>query len=262
MLTDILEHLARDTWERLRDSLSLQVRFGEETITDLILLELKRSHAPGIVVLQTNKTAESTQGTDWEWWVGSDDSGWLRFAVQAKKLDLITGRYGALGHKVGCEMQIDLLERFAHANQAIPLYCLFNFSPSVHESQSWQCCLESNIQQLGCTLAPASLMRHALMTRGCRTFEWIHGQPSALPWRCLLRCKRFQDLFDMSTSLDSRISLAIEAFGTSAHIYRCLPPEIRTAKDEGTWPESLVTLYSREGGPPPKHVVVIDRSQH
>jgi hypothetical protein len=41
-LVSILEALARDTWERLNDARALSVRFGEETITDLLLLDIQR----------------------------------------------------------------------------------------------------------------------------------------------------------------------------------------------------------------------------
>jgi hypothetical protein len=173
----------------------LDVGFGEETVTDLVLLELKRSHAQGIAVLQTNKKAESTQGTDWEWWLGSNASGWLRFAVQAKKLDRSSERYGALSHKVGADLQIDLLEKFAAANRAIPLYCLFNYLSPVDTKKSWHCCEAPAVPQFGCTLTPASVIRHAIDNRGCRTFGWIHSHPSTLPWRCVVKCGRFQKLF-------------------------------------------------------------------
>ena len=85
-LVSVFESLAADTWKRLRDAQHLDVRFGEESVTDLVLLELKRKRHPGLQVLQTNKNVESTQGTDWEWWLGSDSQGWLRLAVQAKRL--------------------------------------------------------------------------------------------------------------------------------------------------------------------------------
>ncbi len=46
-LASTLESLSVDTWERLRDARTLNILFGEETITDILLLDLKRasSHA-------------------------------------------------------------------------------------------------------------------------------------------------------------------------------------------------------------------------
>ncbi len=69
---------------------------------------------------------ESVKGTDWEWWIGNRTHGYLRYAVQAKKLDAKTNRYSSLNHKVGVGsktlFQHDILEKYAHVNQAIPLY--------------------------------------------------------------------------------------------------------------------------------------------
>ena len=38
----LLETLAEDTWENLREAKPLCIRFGEETITDTLMLELRR----------------------------------------------------------------------------------------------------------------------------------------------------------------------------------------------------------------------------
>jgi Family of unknown function (DUF6615) len=258
-LVSVFEGLAGDTWERLQDSQTLEVRFGEETITDLVLLELKRAHAPGIAVLQTNKKAESTQGTDWEWWLGSNGSGWLRFAVQAKKFDPSSKRYGALGHKVGDDLQIDLLEKFAAANRAIPFYCLFNFVSTIDTKKSWQCCEDLAVPQFGCTLTPASVIREALDNRGCRTFEWVHSHPRTLPWRCIVKCSRFQKVFDVSATLANRVASVNELFGGEVRIYPKLPPEIDRGRLEGRVAEFSTDFYSDEVGRHPSRVVVVDR---
>ena len=94
----LLETLAEDTWENLREAKSLSVRFGEETITDSLMLELRRK---GFTVFkQTSLHDEAKYGTDFECWVGSDSMGWVGYAVQAKKLDFGTGAYRNLGHVV------------------------------------------------------------------------------------------------------------------------------------------------------------------
>lgn len=41
-LDNLLGTLAEDTWENLREAKLLSVRFGEETITDTLMLELRR----------------------------------------------------------------------------------------------------------------------------------------------------------------------------------------------------------------------------
>ena len=94
----LLETLAEDTWENLREAKPLCIRFGEETITDTLMLELRRK---GFTVFkQTSLHDEAKYGTDFECWVGSDSTGWVGYAIQAKKLNFRTGTYQTLGHVV------------------------------------------------------------------------------------------------------------------------------------------------------------------
>ena len=96
-IDDLCAHFTRhskDTWERLHyvnDSYvtrgpSAPMRFAEETITDLMLMELYLHGSSLIQFTQTSRSQESLSGTDLELWVGSRRLGWFRFAIQAKKL--------------------------------------------------------------------------------------------------------------------------------------------------------------------------------
>jgi hypothetical protein len=134
MLRKVLEGLSVDTWERLRDAKTFDVRFGEETITDLLLLDLKRKAFQTTSVIQTSKYEEKNTGTDWEWWLGHSGK-WLRLAIRAKKLKR-NERYDSLGHKVSTKRQIDLLDSYAAANNALPMYCFYNHtSPNPSSGQ-------------------------------------------------------------------------------------------------------------------------------
>ena len=68
-LTSLLEDLAKTTWHRLHDARELSIRFGEETITDLLLLDLRRSQPINAAIIQTPKSDEAVSGTDFEWWL-------------------------------------------------------------------------------------------------------------------------------------------------------------------------------------------------
>jgi hypothetical protein len=109
----LFETLAEQTWDRIRDAHELDVSQGEETITDLNLLEIKRNGISTIRVVKLSIDEEAIKGIDWEWWIGSDAQGWLRYAVQARKIHFASQRYDSLGHKVNGVLQIDLLEVFA-----------------------------------------------------------------------------------------------------------------------------------------------------
>ena len=91
-------------WQRLgyvRESYTSRgvlgpVRFGEETITDLLMMDLYLQGSTLAHFQQTSKPDEAMWGTDFELWLGSEGKGWFRFAIQAKKLDLRTNRYSSL----------------------------------------------------------------------------------------------------------------------------------------------------------------------
>jgi hypothetical protein len=191
----VLESLARSTWERLRDARTLGIRFGEETITDLLLLELKRLGSGQIRIIQTPRSIEKTSGTDWEWWVRAPgNTGWYRFAIQAKRLDPRSNRYERLRHRVGPVLQLDLLKQYARKNRAIPLYCFFNHVDNFDDAklkQVWRCCEEKReLQQLACTVVPLPVIEWVSAPRVSKTFSAVHSHQGAVPWRCLLKCPR------------------------------------------------------------------------
>ena len=91
-VVDLFESIASSTWQRIHWGNFYKISQGEETITDLNLLELARANCPEVKVIKTAKNKEKYQGTDWEWWIGNKRLGWLRYAVQAKKINLNTSR--------------------------------------------------------------------------------------------------------------------------------------------------------------------------
>ncbi len=123
------------------------------------------------------------------------------FAIQAKKLHLTKERYTTLSHKVGKKLQIDLLEKYAAANDAIPAYCLYNHVTPVAAARGWNCCAGPvDAPQLACTVTPSSVVRTAIATWGAKRFLDIHGDPQTIPWRCLVKCKRLRVVSAASTS--------------------------------------------------------------
>jgi len=251
------------TWERLRDAGTLRIRFGEETITDLLLLELKRIGSGQIHIIQTPKYVEQTSGTDWEWWIGQDRLGWWRFAIQAKKLDSNTRRYDGLGHKVGgITPQMELLRQYAEVNHAIPLYCFYNYLPGLNVSQIaavWHCCESTpDERQLGCTVTSLPIIDQASAFRGRKNFRWIHQWPQTLPWRCLVKCPRTRNRYQIEHIFQSEISPLLHRWvvrdggesDTEEPIYKALPTHIREACTSGRlseeFPEEEATHRTRK----------------
>ncbi|MDL1907954.1 hypothetical protein FBR03_10960 [Betaproteobacteria bacterium PRO1] len=184
---ELFEVLAERTWRSIKRFGRNRIHFGEDTITSLNLDALA-SARPTFVFAEDTRAAESTKGCDFELWIGAGSIGWRRYAVQAKKGQFSSGRYGSLAHEVGGTPQIELLERYATANRALPIYCFYNWSDRPYR---WNCSLPDCAEQLGCSVAPLPVVRRALEWRGGRTFDFLHSQVETLPWRCLVRCRRF-----------------------------------------------------------------------
>ena len=192
----LLEFLAVSTWQRLSDAALLDVRQGETSITDHLLLEIARLRDPSIRVLKTPQHLERIKGTDWEWWIGTPACGWP-YAAQAKRIHVETGRYGGLGQKVGRIRQAEVLERFASANRAVPLYCFYNHVERPDFTPYWHCHRRPvECEQLGCSIVPIRVVKRALSTHGARSFDRMHKSevrsavdvPPSVPGLCRAHC--------------------------------------------------------------------------
>jgi len=219
----LLESLAEQTWDRIKDGVEFDISQGEETITDFNLLEILRSGVNTLRVVKLSKDEEAIKGIDWEWWIGSRSQGWLRYAVQAKKIDFSSQRYNSLAHEVNDIPQIDLLKMYARKVSAIPLYCFYNYSQKANLQHYWQCSFQYEEKQLGCTVAPSSTIQQALNTRGCRNFEFVHSFHNTIPWRCLLKCPRVLQIYSNGSN-----NLAFE----NIKVYSTLPDYLARAADD------------------------------
>lgn len=124
----VAERIAQDTWARLGLSRHFKTRLGEETLTDLLVLDLaSRSPSRDLRAFPTSKIKEATQGTDLVVCVHRGGTKADVYAIQAKKL-YPSGRYDALNSRSGntSQLQIDTLEKYAMAINAVPLYLLYN----------------------------------------------------------------------------------------------------------------------------------------
>ncbi len=163
-------------------------------MTDMNLLDITLADCPDIRILKTPKYLEKDQGTDWEWWVGNPINGWMRYAIQAKKFNTKSRRYESLNHIHDGIPQIQLLEEYASANNALPLYCLYNYTTyldGLTNSSLWHCYHYDgyDAEQFGCTIVPFNHVQKCIGTRGFRTFPALHQEENARPLRCLLCSK-------------------------------------------------------------------------
>lgn len=73
-------------------NISRGLNIGEDTITDILLLELSKKLPHEILTIKFSKGFEAREGVDWEWWILSA-GGIVGIRIQAKKLHYINGRY-------------------------------------------------------------------------------------------------------------------------------------------------------------------------
>lgn len=240
----------------MRDGHNLEVRQGEVALTDYLLLEIARARLPSIRLVKTPQNQESSRGTDWEWWIGSHRAGWLRYAVQAKRLLFPKDLYDALGHKVLRRRQVDILIDYARANRAVPLYCFYNCTNEPNAKQYWHCNLPFELEQFGCTVAPARVVKTALARRGQRTFQFIHGDPRVLPWRCLVRCPYMLSVYQAGRSGQAPFPLLGE--NERVVIHAGLPRQLEIGLETGELREFEPDFFQGPSEYYPRHLAVID----
>jgi len=202
-----------------------------------------------LMVFPTTKIKEATQGTDLVICVHKGGTKADVYAIQAKKL-YPSGRYDTLNSRSGStsRLQIDTLERYAKAINAIPLYLLYNYVGSAAACKKcWHCCQTADQEQLGCTLAPSWRIRRAILLRR-RTFDNIHSgrdnwtkriDQSALPWRCAFDCPNGQPWEQVRArakeSHDIFLNRGCFSDGTRSEILR----DMNFESGQGVWPGNL-----------------------
>ena len=203
------ERVASDVWRRLGRAAGLGARLGEETLTDILVLDMlphRRTNA--FAIHHPTKTQESRSGADVLIVVRYPGGAGRRLALQAKKL-YRTGRYGALAHEdVSGTRQIDKLDRFARQWGAVPAYLLYNHVDPRPSWPHWHCCRAYDCAQLGCTLVPSWCIRDAIRFRGRRTFRAVHADETARPWRCVFDCDTAIEQVDALSLLRPELRVA------------------------------------------------------
>ena len=182
-----LEAISLYTWNLLGDAKRLGASIYEETVTDLLSIDVMRNKGQ-VKVTQTTKIQESKSGTDIELWLKhhAGNDGWIRFAIQAKKLNILYERYGKLKSykpKNQPYRQVLALETYVKNKKAIPLYLLYNYTGNIQPT-SWHCCRSFEPHQLGCTVAITATIHQAIKTSQ-NNFNDLHRFPTTMPLRCL-----------------------------------------------------------------------------
>lgn len=198
MIVKKLEELSQKIWIDIKLSAHYKTIYGEETISDLALLDLAKLNLPNIKIVQTSKPDEAVQGTDWEWFVGSDKLGWIRLVMQAKKLNFKSHRYNSLKHKVGkgqdTILQSGLLRKYARSLGAVPFYTFYNHFPGAKKAHHWHCQDPFRMESLGWTCTPLKNIENIISSseKGTRNFDKIHRMADTIPISSLFSSAEFK----------------------------------------------------------------------
>ncbi|WP_157465659.1 DUF6615 family protein [Cellulomonas sp. Leaf395] len=187
------------TGDRISAGESVGVRQSEETITELVLLELAQT-VPGLRIRTLKHSEETAEGADWEWWI-EGTGGWFHFLVQAKRIHWKsdgTGTYD-LGYRPRARRgdpprlrQIDTLLDTARTTGTPAIYALYNQADSAGPYSQTSCfcapALPAGID--GVTAIAASTARRLLDAPGVSNapINLQAVRPYAAPWSCLATC--------------------------------------------------------------------------
>ena len=171
------KHISGKVWNLLDDSgyyglyktsasnISRGLGLGEETITDLALLEISKRQPLDIITVKFGKYREAQEGADWEWWFLSQ-SGIIGMRIQAKRIHFVNGEYEYtyLDYKRSeNEYQVDVLLENAQKRRVVPLYAFYNYWDIDFPFKNYlnpvltslKCCKVESPKKLGITIVSA-----------------------------------------------------------------------------------------------------------
>jgi len=182
--------LSCDAWDSRADAKASGLAYNEETITERMLLDLRRQWPGSVTIQPFTKAEEAKNGADWAWaFVSSDGSISQSMLVQAKRLDNREVNYAGIGRLAGkpkppafnpVPHQIDQLIATAAQLNMPPLYAFYNHltNPSrvPVNCQSMKRANLTEIRSWGITLASAHDVK-ALMPNERFDDHRLHSKP-------------------------------------------------------------------------------------
>ena len=196
MVCNAFMNVARGTWRINEQSHNVGYQIGEETITDLVLLHLKKNCRSSVTVMEYTKPFEgTTSGADWLFeFVDRANNKSYGVLVQAKRLDTTSLTYKDLAYrsKRGV-VQHTKLTTYASTIGAYPSYVFYNYvEPAGVHNINYNCgnwCPSRDIELYGCSFADAIAIRSEISRN-----RWFFPHPlssisrMAAPWHCLVCC--------------------------------------------------------------------------
>ncbi len=199
-LCEITSRISRWTWNRLREARNHGFQLGEESITDFLLLKMKKEGKGQIIVESFTRHEEATNGSDWECWIKGTSGQWLGMRIQAKVLNLKSEKYEQLHHSNRHGQQVDLLIEDAKKNGLVPLYCMYsNWNPIAYKTKSNCCTSINSVRHYGTALLNPDKVKTHAKTKGNHLRDFI---ADLKPMHCLFCCSGYSSGGLSETALD------------------------------------------------------------
>lgn len=173
-LCQTFRNLSYKTWMQLGKARQVKHQMLEESITDLLMVELKSQNPYEIITKTFTRKQEGKNGADWEWWfVDSSGKKGIGFRVQAKIINFQSNSFEQLHYlktskTKGKVYQTDLLIQEARRKHLIPLYCLY-----IHDENIWSSVKDpvkfalnnllfpcSSVEHLGCSILSTKVVKN------------------------------------------------------------------------------------------------------
>ncbi|EMV2055921.1 TPA: hypothetical protein NJ473_004431 [Vibrio parahaemolyticus] len=185
-IDDILIKNSGWTWNKLREARNLGFQLGEESITDFLVLNIKKFGGTKLIVESFTRHKESLNGADWEWWFTGPSGKWLGMRIQAKVLKLHTEKYEHLHHKNKNGQQVDLLVQDAVKGNMIPAYCMYtNWDPKKYDTP-WKCRThKTSVRHYGTALLSTKKVKAYQVNNETRLSQIINDLK---PMHCIFCC--------------------------------------------------------------------------
>ena len=190
--------LSESTWNRRGAAKLAKLDYNEETVTEVLLLDLHLNFPPGrVIIVPFTKNRESREGADWAWtFVGPDGHSNQGMLVQAKRLDDTDREYDTLYKETKLKgesrpkLQLNRLIESAERYRLPPVYAFYNhlndISQISHVPKSAPRCIQWCFPRCwGVALASAYKVRRV---KPDKSFDRHHSH--SLPLHCIL-CSRW-----------------------------------------------------------------------
>jgi len=194
-LCQLFQGISQRTWGLLRNSRESGINIGEETITEINLLEIALQSRLRVNIRQLNRREEGQIGADWQMWFIDRNGDSCGLTVQAKKIDG-NMEYPHLNYRVGGnangELQVDRLIRNSDNNplepgrRLMPVYVFYNYWNGYGQNLL-ECCKNYHrwTPNYGISFTDAFGVKR-LINNNQLSLDDV--APIMLPWGCLVCC--------------------------------------------------------------------------